>query len=62
MDKNEQMQQMDDAAVAAKKELVEHLNEWSAKDLILWWAKSYMKAGHKRLGRILVEISRKFDA
>lgn len=27
----------------------------SAKDVIVWWGEWYMKAGHKRLGRILAK-------
>ena len=31
-----------------------NLNTMPAKDLIAWWTKWYIKAGHKRLGRILI--------
>lgn len=27
-------------------------------ELLLWWVKWYLSAGHKRLGRILVKISK----
>jgi len=49
---------MDDAAEEAKKELLENIEQWSAKDLIAWWARRYLTAGHKRLGRVLVAISK----
>jgi len=49
---------MDNAAKQAKEEFLEHLDSWSAKDLVDWWSRWYGKAGHKRLGRILVAITR----
>ena len=52
---------MDKDAVAAKEELERQLNDWRAKDVALWWKRWYMKAGHKRLGRVLVDLSRKFE-
>ena len=52
------MKQMDEAAERANAELAQNLAAWSASDLIYWWAKWYTKAGHKRLGRILVTISK----
>ena len=58
---DDQLREMDAAAGAAKKELLEHLDEWSAKAVAKWWAIWYLKAGHKRLGRILVELTRKSD-
>jgi hypothetical protein len=55
----EEMQKgMDEAAEAALEELDQHFNEWSAKDLAGWWIKWYLKAGHKRLGRILVKMGK----
>ena len=56
---DEPMKQMDDAAIQAEAELVKNVFAWSAKDLIAWWARFYMKAGHKRLGRVLVAQSKK---
>jgi hypothetical protein len=47
---------MDDAAVTASLELNQNFNSWSAKDLAGWWTRHYQKAGHKRLGRVLVLI------
>jgi len=56
---SEQMQrEMDQAAEEAGEELQQHFNEWSAQDLAGWWMKWYLKAGHKRLGRILVKIGK----
>jgi hypothetical protein len=40
---------------AKKAEMEIDVETWTAKDLIAWWTKWYGKAGHKRLGRILVE-------
>jgi hypothetical protein len=60
-DKQAQLQQMDKDAAAAREELERQLNAWQAKDVALWWKRWYMKAGHKRLGRVLVDLSRKFE-
>ena len=54
----ELMKQMDEAAKQAEEELRSNLDKWSAKDVIGWWAKWYLKSGHKRLGRLLVSISK----
>ncbi len=53
-----QARQMDEAAEKALEEIKENLGTWSADDLVKWWARWYLKAGHKRLGRILVAISK----
>jgi len=53
-----QAAQMDEAAQKALGELRENIDAWTARDLIKWWAGWYLKAGHKRLGRILVGISK----
>lgn len=46
---------MDAAAKEAAAELKsKNLDTMPAKDLIAWWTKWYIKAGHKRLGRILI--------
>ena len=55
---DEMMKQMDEAANQAREEIELSLNNWSAHDVIAWWSKWYMKTGHKRLGRILVEFGR----
>ena len=54
----ELMQQMDEAAAQAKTELDQNFEVWSAKDMVVWWSKWYLKTGHKRLGRILVAIGK----
>lgn len=50
--------QMDEAASQAKNELEAKLDQMSARDIISWWTKWYLKAGHKRLGRILVAMEK----
>ena len=49
----ELMQQMDEAAVQAREEIEKNIESLSARDVISWWSKWYLKTGHKRLGRIL---------
>ncbi|NTV29502.1 MAG: hypothetical protein HGA80_05420 [Candidatus Omnitrophica bacterium] len=58
-DNAEVMKQMDEAAGAAEAEFYQHCKEWKADDVVTWWSKWYLKAGHKRLGRILVAKGRK---
>ena len=55
--KKDQANDMDKAAADARKEIQKHLDGWSARDIATWWKSWYMKAGHKRLGRILVEFA-----
>jgi hypothetical protein len=52
------MHQMDEAADQAKAELEQSIDNLSARDIISWWSKWYMKTGHKRLGRILVAMGK----
>ena len=52
------MRQMDEAADQAKAELEQNLDKLTARDIIAWWSKWYMKTGHKRLGRILVSMGK----
>ena len=52
------MHQMDDAAAQAQTELEQSVDNLSARDIISWWFKWYMKTGHKRLGRILVAMGK----
>jgi len=47
----------DDAAAIAAEEL-KKLPAEQVKIVADWWAKFYMTAGHKRLGRLLVAISK----
>jgi len=53
------MKQMDEAAEQARIELDSNIDHLTARDVAAWWVKWYMKAGHKRLGRILVGLGRK---
>lgn len=59
----ELLKSMDEAAEKAALDLLEtrRLSDDNAKAVRLvaeWWVKWYMKAGHKRLGRILVKIAK----
>ena len=64
MTTNETPNQYDMAANDAEKELVTMLNDLSAEEkngalaILQWQSKHFMKAGHKRLGRILVKLSK----
>jgi hypothetical protein len=49
---------MDSQAELARRELEANLDLWSSRAMILWWDRWYLKAGHKRLGRILVELAK----
>lgn len=53
----ETQKEMDEAALRARAELELNLDLWSAHALAQWWNRWYLKAGHRRLGRILVEIA-----
>jgi hypothetical protein len=50
--------EMDAAAEEAEKDLAT-LDQVAAKTIAVWWLKWYMKAGHKRLGRIMVKLAKK---
>ena len=49
---------MDKATTEAYNELMEHVDDWSALELTQWWLRWYMKADHKRLGRVLVALAK----
>ncbi len=53
------MAKMDEAAAEARTKLEKNIGSWSALDVAAWWKDSYMRAGHTRLGRILVELAKK---
>lgn len=53
--------EMDAAAEIAAHELNEKIETMSATDLVTWWAKNYMKSGHKRLGRVLVDTYKRIS-
>lgn len=50
---NDAMNEMDKAAVEAQNELVD-LDQEVVEVVAEWWRKWYLKAGHKRLGRVLI--------
>lgn len=56
--KDQIMKEMDDAGKEAQVELLKNFKNWSATDMAHWWKRWYMKAGHKRLGRSLVGLSK----
>jgi len=45
----------DEMDAAAEKAAVEFKPTWSAEEVAKWMAKWYMKAGYKRLSRILLK-------
>jgi hypothetical protein len=49
---NDRQHDMDREAVSARAELERSLDLWSARAVAQWWNRWYLKAGHKRLGRI----------
>ena len=60
-DRGDQQQIMDAEAVRARKELEPNIGTWTAPDVIRWWNRWYLKAGHKRLGRALVDLAKQLD-
>ena len=58
-DNADMMKQMDEAAGQAEAEFSKNFIEWKAVDVVGWWSRWYLKAGHKRLGRVLVAKGRK---
>ena len=58
-EQNEKQKEMDAEAGRARGELEQNLDSWNARAVAAWWDRWYMKAGHKRLGRALVEIAKK---
>ena len=55
----EMLIKMDESAAQAKEEIEKNFKNWSAQDIVTWWSSWYLKAGHKRLGRILVALGKK---
>ena len=51
------LDEMDQAAVEAEKDL-KGLTPQSVKEVAGWWMTYFKKAGHKRLGRLLVSYAR----
>jgi hypothetical protein len=58
-EQNEKQKEMDAEAVRARSELDQNIDSWNARAVAEWWNRWYLKAGHKRLGRTLVEIAKK---
>jgi len=56
-DKSNLLAEMDAAAQEAEKELA-GLDQTAVKTLATWWQKWYLRAGHKRLGRLMVKIAK----
>lgn len=56
-DKGNVLAEMDAAAVEAEKDL-STVDQAAVETVAAWWAKWYLKAGHKRLGRLLVKIAK----
>ncbi|MGA2783419.1 MAG: hypothetical protein ABSF09_01790 [Candidatus Bathyarchaeia archaeon] len=50
--------EMDAAAGEAEKDL-KTIDQAAVETIAAWWLKWYMKAGHKRLGRIMVKLAKK---
>jgi hypothetical protein len=57
-DKDAVLAEMDAAAEEAEKDLAT-LDQAAVEVIAAWWSKWYMKAGHKRLGRIMVRLAKK---
>jgi hypothetical protein len=58
MEKTYNPQEMDAAAVAAEQELIQYGADWGLEEISRWWSTWYLRAGHKRLGRLLVKIAK----
>lgn len=57
MAREEDLRAMDEAAQRAKQELMKNIGDWGVKKVAEWWSRWYLKAGHKRLGRLMVELA-----
>ena len=57
-DKDTVLAEMDAAAKEAEKDLAT-LDQATVQTIAAWWSKWYLKAGHKRLGRIMVKLAKK---
>ena len=57
-DKGTVLAKMDAAAEEAERDL-STLDQAAVERIAAWWLKWYMKAWHKRLGRIMVKIAKK---
>ena len=59
-DKSLMMAEMDKAAQEAEKEL-KAMSQHITVPIARWWQKHYLKAGHKRLGRIMVAHAKSIE-
>jgi hypothetical protein len=50
--------EMDAAAREAERDLAT-IDQAAVETVAAWWLKWYMKAGHKRLGRMMVKVAKK---
>ncbi len=50
--------QMDEAADQAEAEISKNFTTWTGKEIAKWWEKHFTKAGHKRLGRIILKLAK----
>lgn len=57
MERDFNPEEMDKACIEAEKDL-ENLQADTVKSMADWFTKWYLRAGHKRLGRLLVRISK----
>jgi hypothetical protein len=48
---------MDAAAARARPELEQNHATWTVRQLAAWWHRWHLDAGHKRLGRMLLDVS-----
>ena len=55
----EDKQAMDNAAVDAENDSMENVPSDAMHTVANWWQKWYLKAGHKRLARILLQYAGK---
>lgn len=56
---DEDKQAMDSAAVDAENDAAENISDKTLSVVADWWKDHYLKAGHKRLARILLQYASK---
>ena len=56
-ERGEPQPEMDDAARHARQEFQQNWKTWTVKQLAVWWQSKYLSVGHKRLGRILMDVA-----
>jgi hypothetical protein len=59
-EKKEMMDAMDKAAEDAEKEF-KAMSQHITVPIARWWSQHYMKAGHKRLGRMMVQYAKAME-